>query len=232
MNATRPIILLTLLFVFPLSERVCAATLAGEVNAQKGSVTATGTDGQVRELGKGRPIFEGDRIDTAKRAAIELRFQDGTKFTLGGSSTMAVDAFLHGRSVEEDTFSVKILKGAFRFLTGLLAKKRPRSMTVQLAATVTVGIRGTNVAGELVGEAAKVVLLEPEEPGVATAIEVFNEHGSTTIDQPGFGTEVPDANSPPSPARRMRLRTIDNLLRSMRSVTPALTRPPLLPRRP
>ena len=50
-----------------------------------------------------------------------------------------------------------------------------------------------------------------------SAIVVENKFGSVVIDQPGFGTEIPDEKSPPSPVRRMQLRTLDNLLRVIRS---------------
>jgi hypothetical protein len=62
-----------------------------------------------------------------------------------------------------------------------------------------------------------VVLLEPEESDGGSAIVVENKFGSVLIDQPGFGTEIPDEKSPPSPVRRMQLRTLDNLLRVIRS---------------
>ncbi len=226
MLRTKPIIWLPLLFVFLLSDGAWAAVaVAGKINALKGKVFATGTDGKVRKLKKGRPLFAGDKIDTKARSAIAMKFKDGTRFALGSNSSMAVDEFVYGVSAEEDTFSVKVFKGAFRFLTGLVAKKKPKSMRVQLGTTATIGIRGTNVAGELIGEAATVVLLEPEQKGASTAIEVFNDFGSVTIDEPGFGTEVPDANSPPSPIRRMKLRTIQNVMRSMQSISRSMSRP-------
>jgi len=50
---------------------------------------------------------------------------------------------------------------------------------------------------------------------------VENKFGSVVIDQPGYGTEIPDEKSPPLPVRRMQLRTIDNVLRVLR--TPART---------
>jgi hypothetical protein len=59
---------------------------------------------------------------------------------------------------------------------------------------------------------------------------VENQFGSVVIDKPGYGTEIPDEKSPPSPVRRMQLRTIDNLLRVLRS--PARTGGPLRPGRP
>jgi hypothetical protein len=59
-------------------------------------------------------------------------------------------------------------------------------------------------------------LLEPEGSG-ASAIVVENKFGSVVIDKPGYGTEIPDEKSPPSPVRRMQLRTIDNVLRTLRT---------------
>jgi hypothetical protein len=112
---------------------------------------------------------------------------------------------------------MRVLNGAFRFTTGLIAKARSRAMLVRTGAVATIGIRGTTVAGEVVGESATIVLLDPEDGATASAIEVGNDHGSVVIDQPGYGTTVPDANSPPTPPQRMRLRAIDNLIRSIQS---------------
>ena len=101
----------------------------------------------------------------------------------------------------------------------------------------TIGIRGTRVEGEVterqekdgrtLDASARVALLEPEGSD-DSAIIVENQFGSVVIDKPGYGTEIPDEKSPPSPVRRMQLRTIDNLLRVIRS--PARTGGPI--RRP
>ena len=117
-------------------------------------------------------------------------------------------------------------RGAFRFVSGLIAKSKNRDMKVKLI-VATIGIRGTHVEGEVserhekegvsVDASAKVVLLEPEEKDKQTSIIVSNEFGSVVIDQPGYGTEIPDEKSPPSPARLMQLHTVDNVLRSLRS---------------
>jgi len=52
---------------------------------------------------------------------------------------------------------------------------------------------------------------------IAASRSTIHPYGS----DPGFGTEIPDEKSPPSPVKRMQLRTIDNLLRVLR--TPART---------
>jgi hypothetical protein len=98
-------------------------------------------------------------------------------------------------------------------------------------AVATIGIRGTHVEGEVierqekdgrtVDASAKVALLEPDGSDAGSAIIVENQFGSVVVDKPGYGTEIPDEKSPPSPVKRMQLRTIDNLLRAIR--TPART---------
>ena len=88
-------------------------------------------------------------------------------------------------------------------------------MTVNVGITATIGIRGTNVGGELIGEQATIKLY-PAVDGGDTAIEVYNEHGSVLIDEPGYGTVVADANTAPSPVRRMKLKVVDNIVKSMR----------------
>jgi hypothetical protein len=82
----------------------------------------------------------------------------------------------------------------------------------------TIGIRGTHGAGEVDANSARIMLLEPEGDSRPTSIDVSNEFGSVVIDEPGFGTEVPAANSPPSPLRRMQLRTVQNLMRTLQSI--------------
>jgi len=111
-------------------------------------------------------------------------------------------------------------------VSGLIAHSKGRNMQVNTK-VATLGIRGTQVEGEVtdtqekdgvkVDASAKFVLLEPEEPGKATAIVVSNEFGSVVIDKPGYGTEIPDEKSPPSPVRKMQLHTVENVLRALRN---------------
>jgi len=111
-------------------------------------------------------------------------------------------------------------------VSGLIAKRKRENVHITIA-VATIGIRGTHFEGEVterqekdgktVDASAKVALLEPEEPGEGNAINVENKFGSVTIDKPGFGTEIPDEKSPPSPVQRMQLRTIDNVLRALRT---------------
>ncbi|MDP6183869.1 MAG: FecR family protein [Gammaproteobacteria bacterium] len=194
-----------------------AAEPAGVVEKIKGTAWAQQVRQDDRELEKDAPIYSGDAVRTARGSSIRIRLLDGTKFELGEKSKMSIDEFVFEQQEEEESLSAKIFRGTFRFVTGLVAKKRSRAM--QISTTVaTIGIRGTHVAGEVDETSATIVLLEPEGEKRPTAIEVSNEFGSVTINEPGYGSEIPDAYSPPSPPRRMQLRTINNIMRSMQTI--------------
>lgn len=183
--------------------------------------------GPVRQLTAGDPVFAGERIRTGAGTVLQIEFTDQGRFTLGPNAEFEVArySFAAGGSREE-AFHSKVIKGAFRFVSGLIARKERKNMQVSVI-VATIGIRGTHVEGEvterqekdgrMVDASAKVALLEPEGAGDGNAIVVENQFGSVVIAQPGYGTEIPDEKSPPSPVKRMQLRTIDNLLRTIRS---------------
>lgn len=197
-----------------------------------GKVTFLEGDAWVQEglarnpLDTGSVVYTGDQIRTGDGSNIYMTFLDETFFALGPEASMKIDSF--DRSGEAETsFATSILKGAFRFVSGLLGRQAPQRFKVQVTVG-TIGIRGTHVAGEVferqegdagvVEAAANVMLLEDEE-GRDTAIEVSNQYGSVVIDEPGFGTEIPDEHSPPSPVRRMQIRSVNNLMRAIRNTT-------------
>src|SRR6266581_6056070 len=185
----------------------------------------------VRKLAEGDPVLAGERIRTGAATVLEIEFTDKSRFTLGPNTEFEVEKYFQaaGGVSGEETFHSRILKGAFRYVTGLIARNKRQNVRISVA-VATIGIRGTHFEGEVterqekggktVDASAKVALLEPEGSD-GNAIVVENKFGSVVIDKAGFGTEIPDEKSPPSPVKRMQLRTIDNLLRVLR--TPART---------
>jgi len=181
--------------------------------------------GPVRRLAEGDPVFAGERIRTGAGTVLQIEFTDNSRFTLGPNAEFEVERYRHASAGSgEEAFYSRILKGTFRFVSGLIARRKHEDVRISIA-VATIGIRGTHFEGEVserqekdgkkVDASAKVALLEPEGSG-GNAIVVENKFGSVVIDQPGYGTEIPDEKSPPSPVRRMQLRTIENLQRSLR----------------
>jgi len=194
-----------------------ALAAVGEVTDLAGEVTAQRGDEPARSLSAGDAVYENDTVTTAAKAKIEIRFRDDTVFNLGPESSFAVESYAYEPEAEEEPgFTARVLKGTFRFVTGLVARDKPDSFKVNTA-VATIGIRGTHVVGEA-GATSATVILMAEEDGSVGAINVSNEYGAVDIDQPGYGTEVPDEFSPPSPPRRMRMNTIENITRSLQSI--------------
>jgi hypothetical protein len=222
-SAWRRRVLTGLLILAGCGSAMAASDPIGEVVLLKGTVSAEGSDGSSRALERRDAVLGGDQIVTSKRSVAQIRLNDGTKFLVGAESRLSLDEFVYGKSQTEDRLLARVVTGTFRFVSGLVAKKRRASMSVRLGAVATVGVRGTTVGGEVVGDSAVVILLEPEDGQANTAIDVFNDFGEVGIDEPGFGTRIPDGRSPPSPPERMRLRAIENLMRNIQSATRAAT---------
>jgi hypothetical protein len=206
-----------ILLSFCMSGIARAAERAGTVEEVQGTVRAQTGEEQPRKLEKGSIFFVTDRITTEVDSSVKLLFDDNTTFNIGNESELVIDKFSYHKAEEGNSFSSRILKGSFRFVTGLIAKEKPEDMEVKTTVAV-IGIRGTNVIGETTSTSATIILLEPEDTTRKTSIQVANQFGSVIIDQPGYGTEIPDEHSPPSPPRRMRLQTINNLMRSLQSI--------------
>ena len=221
--------IIMLLSSFFLPAALQAAIPAGEVSSvSKGVVEARAADGSVRTLRKNDAVYSGESITTGKGATVHISFADGSRFAVGSQAEFRLDKFVYKQGSDDDAFHSRIIKGAFRFISGLIAKSPRRDMTVGTV-VATIGIRGTEVQGEVsarsekdgvtVDASARIMLLEPEDKNEQTSIIVSNDFGSVVIDKPGYGTEIPDEKSPPSAVRKMQLRTIDNMLRALRNAT-------------
>jgi FecR-like protein len=199
------------------SHPLYAENVVGKATKVKGSVHAQIESQDKRKLSIGKSIFEKDLVTTQADSNVTLVFTDDTRFELGPDSSLQVNKYLYEENADNDSSSIEVIKGTFRFVSGLIAKKKPESMEVNTA-VATIGIRGTTVAGKADATSAIIILDQPEDSSQKTAIEVSNKFGSVTIDEPGYGTEIPDEFSPPSPPRRMSLQTINNLTRSLQSI--------------
>lgn len=213
----RKLFQLLLFICFAYTQSAYAANSAGEVVVIKGLAWAQLTNEAARKLEKGSFIYQSDVIKTEKGSTVQLLFNDQTKFFLGAETEMSVDKFNNQGSDEEKGFTSRVVKGTFRFVTGLIARENPEAMLINTP-VAAIGIRGTHVVAEADATSATIILVAPEGDARKTSIEVSNPYGSVLIDEPGYGTNIPDELSAPSPPRRMHLQTINNIMRSMQSI--------------
>ncbi len=212
---------------------VCAALLCGfnalaadpgvaNVTELDGKAFAAVSGGAMRTLRTNDKLYQGERVITGRDSELEFKFTDGTTITLGESTIVNVDAYAYRKTAaapeaETESFSMSILRGTVRAFTGLLAKRRPGRVRFKTK-VATIGIRGTHFAAEVEGDSATIILLAQEDAGASNAIEVSNEFGKVDIDKAGWGTEIPDAMSPPSPPRKMRsTQSMNRIIRSIQT---------------
>lgn len=188
-----------------------------------GAAWAVTDDGRRRELRQNMIVFASETVETGDGSTITVKFTDGSRFELGANAAMLVKDYVFKPRDPESRLVTRIIRGTFRFVSGIIARARGKKMRVELPVGV-IGIRGTQVMGEADATSATVILLQPEDdPDRYTAIEVSNQFGSVVVDRPGWGTEIPDELSPPSPPRRMQLDTLNRLNRSMQTIRRVIT---------
>lgn len=231
--------MLTKARVFALGSIVSVLVIAGSADALEqvpaahvseleGKVLATTDSGTVRRLDVNADVYPQEMITTLSGARVLLLFTDRSKYELGPNTRFRIDSYRYTQNPDDDIAATRILKGFFRFVSGELARRRPRSTSIGIP-VATIGIRGTHVIGEVTETSAKIGLLPPEEGNAPSAIEVSNTYGAVTINQPNYATEIPDAASPPSMPRPIDLRTMTRNLRAVQTMRRVIT-PHLPPR--
>jgi hypothetical protein len=126
-----------------------AEMIVGRVAQHSGTGTLVGTDGQTRSISNGAPLFNGDTVRTDKASYAVLAFRDRSKVTVIAESEFKLENVrFSGAQSDQGNFVVRIVRGGARTLTGLLAKREPKTVQINLI-TAVIGIRGTGVDGRL-----------------------------------------------------------------------------------
>ncbi len=102
------------------------------------------------------------RLETVASGALEVTFTDGSRLTLGASSSMVVDKYVFGGPAD-DSQTLRFARGIFRFVSGTMHKDQVKLQTP----IVSIGIRGT------------VIKVEVREDGSG---KIFFEHGKGFIE--------------------------------------------------
>ena len=171
----------------------------GEVSSITGTVKATRLDGSSSNLNNGDPVFQGDTIETVGSGAVGLVFLDKTTLSLSDGGKMVLDELVYDPATGTGSMAVSMVEGAFSFISGEIAKTGPDAMTLETP-VVTMGIRGTTVAGKAAveGNENSFTLLQDADGGVGQ-ISVSNDGGTQVLSQVGATTTVTSITAPPPP---------------------------------
>lgn len=166
-----------------------ASEKIAKVIATEGVVTLSRYDRDLRITNKDW-LFTDDRILTGKDSSVELQMIDGSLVNLGEYSNMVLLELVFDPVKKDGFIDLKIVSGAFRIISGTIAKFGPELMEITLP-SATVGIRGTS----LLGRASKVgrpsfVILVPDPDGRVGEIVVQNTEGIVVLRKADEGVSV------------------------------------------
>jgi hypothetical protein len=108
-------------------------------------------------LAPGMELRGGDEVKTGAGSRVYLKLAEGSLVKLGENASLRILELAPDRGGLFRA-ALNVLEGAFRFTTDALAKERRRDVTIRVA-TVTAGIRGTDLWGKSERDDKQVVCL-------------------------------------------------------------------------
>lgn len=162
--------LMVLNFASPAAAEPIGATIkvVNQVTAQFNRDT--------RSLIEGDGVSQDEVIAVASDALGELVFKDETKLALGPGSEVKLDKFVYDPDKTNGAIAVNLLKGTFRFMTGVATKPTYEIKTP----TASITVRGTIFDVYVFADGSSWILLHEG------AVAVRNKAGSCRlVDTPG-----------------------------------------------
>ncbi len=190
----------------------CVLAMMGAMPAMARTLIVEGvvSPAWVERAGKREPLTVGmelnnkDRLITGERARVMLRMAEGSAVKMGENATLALDNLTEKKNADNNPVvgaTLDVVKGAFRFTTGIFGKPRgEREVNVKIA-TITAGIRGTDVWGRSNDAQDLVCLLEGR-------ISVRHEKQEFVMDQP-LQFFIAPRNEKPKPVGKVPKEQID-----------------------
>lgn len=181
------------------------AGIAAAVRGQVRQVSSRAPTSVGRVVSSGDQIFLGDQIESGDKAGMQILLMDQTVFTIGPNAALVIDEFIYDPKTDTGKLTAKIVKGAFRFVSGRIAGRDAKSVTLRTP-VASIGVRGTTVIGWTDDQRSEIILTSVgpnnntgDRPSriLVTANDV-----TRTVHRTGFGVTVPGPGQPPAaPAR-------------------------------
>ncbi|MGE0484954.1 MAG: FecR domain-containing protein [Gammaproteobacteria bacterium] len=179
MGGTREVwVAATALATVLAAQQGVAAERSGVVQVRIADVNVQGAGGKLTPINVGDPVFADQVLRTGPRGRAKVVLLDRSAILLGPSSEVTVRRFSYDREEGVGELALEAAKGLFRFVGGVLSKRRP----VQLAtAHGTIGIRGA------------VVVVKTNDDG---SQDVYFMYGDEATWDPANGGETAHLNKP------------------------------------
>jgi len=202
-----PRILAVLLATAALAPIAAAAQTVGTATAVNPSSESTPPGATTVTLSVGASIVHKERIHTSPTGTVQLRFVDKSTLSISPNSNILIDEYVYNPNAGTGHMTTTLVKGALRFVGGLLSHEGDATITTPSAA---VGIRGGTATIMEGPEGARII----NHFGVIT---VQNGTATTVIRRPGFAVTVPGWDRPIGEPERVTEAEITHYLRLLTS---------------
>lgn len=145
---------------------------------------------ELTRLKRNDALFEQDKLITQAGSKLMFRLQDKTKISLAENTEFELSQYRFDQVAETSDVRFKMVKGAFRTLSGLIGKQANPMLEIETP-MATIGIRGTEFWGGFIfSDALDVTMLSGK------GIYIENEFGRVDINEAGLGTTVQPGQAP------------------------------------
>ena len=108
---------------------------------------------------------------------------------------MVLDELVYDPASGTGSMGINMVEGAFSFISGEIAKTGPDAMQIETQ-LVTMGIRGTTVAGKAAVEGNENAFTLLQDDGGVGQISISNDGGTQVLAQVGATTTVSSFTAP------------------------------------
>lgn len=131
---------LTLSVLVPVA--AAASDPIGYVKTVTGSASVVRA-GSERGLQVGDALFEDDTLKTSVESTLGITMKDGTTLSAGPETELLLDEYAYAPKEQDLGFVTRVSQGTIDFVSGMLGKLAPESVSVETP-TGVIGMRGTH----------------------------------------------------------------------------------------
>lgn len=158
--------------VFLMASALQAQDSAASAVSVRGLVTATDSNGAVRQLKRGDLVFAGDTIETGRRSRVRLAFTDGSTSAILDRTTFVIEDYSFSGTEDGTESSVlNLLNGTLEFVSGLIGKNNRNAFRLE-SPLATIGLRGTTL---------KLTVIIPEDPSEPPIVRASTLEGEISF---------------------------------------------------
>ena len=178
-----------IIFILFLSFPLYASEKVGIVIDRGGDVRLTRQQRSI-QLSEKDWLYKDDQILTGRSSSVEIKLIDGSLVNVGELGDVYLLDLVYDPIKKDGFIDLKIATGAFRMVSGSIAKLGPDLMILQIP-TATIGIRGTGI----IGKASKIgienfVILVPDPDGHIGELVVQNTEGIVILRKANEGVTM------------------------------------------